>query len=232
MHEYSYIDWDLIQYEEARKKQLIFFDTNIQLKLSGKHVKNQLIFCEHYPVITLGKSAKDENLLFNKEWLHRKGVQLHKTERGGDITFHGPGQLVAYPHFDLDSMKMGIKNYIYAIEEVIIRTLKSFGIHGDRFEGYTGVWIEKETEKARKIAAIGVKCSRGVTMHGLALNVNTDLSFFNLIVPCGIEGKTVTSIQKELKKEVYLEEVKAVMQQKFEEVFNLENAELQTEISK
>lgn len=218
----NFEDWGIIEYGSAREKQLLRFNTNLSAKLTSQPVTSCLIFCEHEPVITLGKSAKQSNMLFNEEWLKRQGVSVFETERGGDITFHGPGQLVAYPHFDIEQMGKGVKAFIYSIEEVIISTVKHFGIDASRYEGFTGVWIDKDLPTARKIAAIGVKCSRGVTMHGLALNVNTELKYFDMIVPCGIEGKSVTSIAKELGKEVSMSEVKEVMKKQFEKEFEVE----------
>lgn len=221
MIEFTPIDWGLIPYEQARKKQLVEFESNISKKLKGEEVSNILFMCEHKPVITFGKSASSSNLLFNKTWLVKKGIEVYETERGGDVTFHGPGQLVVYPHFDIEMLKIGVKEYVFKIEEVIIRTIADFGIEAGRSKGFTGVWLDLETPKERKIAAIGIKCSRGVTMHGLALNISTDLSYFNYIVPCGIEGKGVTSMEKELGREVNISEVKAKIVFYFSEIFGM-----------
>jgi len=221
MIEFTPIDWGLTPYEQARNIQLVEFESNISKKLRGEKVNNILYLCEHKPVITFGKSAKASNLLFNKSWLAKKGVEVYETERGGDVTFHGPGQLVVYPHFDIESLQIGVKEYVFRIEEAIIRTIADFGIVAARSKGYTGVWLDLETPKERKIAAIGIKCSRGVTMHGLALNISTDLSFFNYIVPCGIEGKGVTSMEKELGREVVLSEVKEKIVFHFSEIFGM-----------
>lgn len=221
MIEFTPVDWGITLYEEARKIQLVEFESNISKKLQGKQVSNILFMCEHKPVITFGKSANSNNLLFNKNWLEKKGVEVYETERGGDVTFHGPGQLVVYPHFDIETLQIGVKEYVFRIEEVILRTIADFGISATRSKGYTGVWLDLDTPKERKIAAIGIKCSRGVTMHGLALNISTDLSYFNYIVPCGIEGKGVTSMEKELGQKVEITEVKERIVYYFSEVFGM-----------
>ncbi|MCO6495295.1 MAG: lipoyl(octanoyl) transferase LipB [Bacteroidetes bacterium] len=219
MNVFDFEDWGIIEYGKARKKQLERFEKNIADKIAGKSINSCLIFCEHEPVITFGKSANKENMLFNREWLNKHGVAVYDTERGGDVTFHGYEQLVAYPHFDIETMGKGVRDYINSIEEVIIRTIAHYGITGIRSKGFTGVWLDVDTPLERKIAAIGVKCSRGITMHGLALNVNTDLHFFNFIVPCGIQGKGVTSIEKELNHKVPMDDVKSIMRKEFEKVF-------------
>jgi lipoyl(octanoyl) transferase len=157
-----------------------------------------LFFCEHEPVLTLGKSGKESNLLISEDLLSQRGISLYHTNRGGDITYHGPGQITGYPVFDLEYWNIGIRQYIYTLEEIIIRFLSLYGIEGRRLEGATGVWITQPADKARKICAIGVKCSRYVTMHGFALNVNTNLDYFSLINPCGFTDKGVTSLEKEL----------------------------------
>lgn len=185
--------------------------------------QSYLLFCEHPSVYTLGKSGFESHLLLNDARLKELQVSFYKTNRGGDITYHGPGQLVAYPIFDLDYFFTDLGKYMRFLEEVVIKTIAHFGIKGERLEGATGVWIDaSEPSKARKICAMGVKCSRWITMHGLALNVNTDLNYFNYIVPCGIVDKGVTSIAKELNGEVIDEKlVKDLMKQAFEEVFAL-----------
>lgn len=223
MTELDFENWGLIAYEKARKKQLQLFDAKLQAKLNGEPVASLLVFCEHSPVITLGKSAKEQNLLFSHEWLAKQGVEVCVTERGGDITFHGPGQLVAYPIFDLEYFGCGVKEYIFRLEQCIIDTLSDFGISADRYPGFTGVWIEPHTPKERKIAAIGVKCSRGITMHGLALNVATDLRFFDWIVPCGIQGKAVTSMNKELNKQLNFREVETQLCKNFNRLFSIKS---------
>jgi lipoyl(octanoyl) transferase len=174
-----------------------------------------LFFVEHDPVFTLGKSGKEDHLLVDQTELRSRGVDFHKINRGGDITFHGPGQIVGYPIWDLDQIYTDIHRYLREIEEVVILTLKDFGIsNAGRNEGLTGVWVGEE-----KICAIGVRTSRWVTMHGFALNVNTDLNYFNLIVPCGIQDKAVTSMQKILGHNIHPDDVKASLQQNFEKVF-------------
>jgi lipoyl(octanoyl) transferase len=217
----AFQNWGLIGYEEARLKQLSLFTENLDLKLKGKEVQNLLVMCEHKPVITLGKSANIQHLLFTEKWLNERGVDLCQTERGGDITYHGPGQLVVYPLFDIEQMGLGVKAYIHTLESCIIQTLAHIGITAERYEGFTGVWLSKDTHEARKMAAIGVKCSRGVTMHGLALNVHTDLTYFDLIVPCGIAGKAVTSIKKELNSDYTVTQAVAIMKNEFANQFGL-----------
>jgi len=187
--------------------------------------ENHLFFVEHPHVFTLGKSGDEAHLLLNQEALIANGATYHKINRGGDITYHGPGQLVAYPIFDLDHFFTDIHKYLRYLEEAIILTIADYGIEGGRIDGLTGVWIESENEeKARKIAALGVKCSRWVTMHGLALNVNSDLDFFNMIVPCGIDDKAVTSIEKEVGEKVDYQEVQDKMLVNLQNVFDFDLA--------
>ena len=204
MNKPEYVDWGLTPYAEAYEKQKTLFDTAIKRKIAHEPVRNTLIFCEHPHVITLGKHGSDANLLFPEEVLKKKQIEVFRVDRGGDITYHGPGQLVGYPILDLESFRIGLKEYIYRIEEAIIDLLAEYNIKGERLAGATGVWIEK----ARKICAIGVKSSRYVTMHGFALNVSTDLNYFNLINPCGFKDKGVTSMEKELNRGISVEEVK------------------------
>ncbi|MEK9782226.1 MAG: lipoyl(octanoyl) transferase LipB [Flavobacteriales bacterium] len=184
--------------------------------------ENILYFVEHPPVITLGKSGDLAHLLITEAKLQQRGVDFHKTNRGGDITFHGPGQLVGYPILDLDHFFTDIHRYLRLLEEVIIATLAEYHIQGYRSDGETGVWLDPDTPKARKICAMGVRASRWVTMHGFALNVNTDLSYFNLIVPCGIQGKQVTSLARELGCEIPLEEVQEKLEAHFANQFEAE----------
>lgn len=167
-------------------------------RAAGRASEEHLLVVEHCPVITLGKHAKSENLLFSEADLLERGVEVFRIERGGDVTYHGPGQLVVYPLIDLEAHHLGVKSYIHLLEEAVIATIGEYGIKGERIDGATGVWIGKDTPEERKICAIGVKCSRFVTMHGLALNVNTDLSPFTLINPCGFTDKGVTSISREI----------------------------------
>ncbi|MHB1921383.1 MAG: lipoyl(octanoyl) transferase LipB [Chitinophagaceae bacterium] len=184
---------------------------------------HHLLFCEHPPVYTLGKSGLLENLLINNQQLKEKGIQFYTTNRGGDITFHGPGQLVGYPIFDLERMFTDIGKYLRYLEEVIIRTLASLGIRGERSAGETGVWMDAAIKsRARKICAMGVRCSRWVTMHGFAFNINTDLQYFNYIIPCGIADKQVTSLEKELGSRIDFQLIQDLVKKNFEEVFNIQ----------
>jgi lipoyl(octanoyl) transferase len=181
-----------------------------------------LLLCEHPPVYTLGKSGHMENILISEVEMEERGIQFFKINRGGDITFHGPQQLVGYPILDLERFYTDIGRYLRELEEVIILTLAEFGVVGKRSKGETGVWIEPDVEgKERKICAMGVRCSRWITMHGFALNVNTDLGYFNNIIPCGIENKKVTSMEKELNEMVNMDAVKESVQRNFERVFNV-----------
>lgn len=191
-------------------------------KLSGKTPCNYLLFVEHPPVYTLGKSGDETNMLISSLQLRAEHAEFIKVDRGGDITFHGPGQLVVYPILDLESFQLGVKDYVERLEEIVIRTIASFGIKGERLRGATGVWVEPDTARARKICAIGVKCSRYVTMHGFALNVNTELNYFNYIHPCGFVDKGVTSIEKETGRTPSLEEVKSIVAGHFISLLNME----------
>jgi lipoyl(octanoyl) transferase len=184
---------------------------------------HSLLFVEHPPVYTLGKSGNIENVLISDEMRTMKGIEFFRTNRGGDITFHGPGQIVGYPILDLEKFYTDIGKYLRNLEEVIILTLADYGIKGDRSPGETGVWIDPLVPgKERKICAIGVRTSRWITMHGFALNVNTDLNYFNFIVPCGITNKQVTSLEKELGRKMDMEEVKEKIKKRFEQVFDVE----------
>jgi lipoyl(octanoyl) transferase len=179
-----------------------------------------LLFVEHPPVYTLGKSGHMENILITEKERVAKGIQFFKTNRGGDITFHGPGQIVGYPILDLEKFYTDLGKYLRNIEEVIILTLAEYGIKGKRSAGETGVWLDPDiTGRERKICAIGVRCSRWITMHGFAFNVNTDLDYFGHIIPCGIQNKKVTSIQKELGREISIQEVKEKVKRNFSNVF-------------
>jgi lipoyl(octanoyl) transferase len=208
------IDLGHKSYSESLEVQENYFNGTISLKRSNRKTDNPqpthnyLLWVEHPPVFTLGKSGKMEHLLVDKMALAEKGIEFYQTNRGGDITFHGPGQLVVYPIFDLDNFFTDIHKYLRFLEEAVIETLKEYGLNGSRSQGETGVWLEVGTPFARKICAMGVRASRWVTMHGLAFNINTDLSYFDHIVPCGIQGKGVTSLSKELRREIGLEEVK------------------------
>jgi lipoyl(octanoyl) transferase len=188
-----------------------------------EETQHHLLFCEHPHVYTLGKSGHMENLLVNDSRMQELGVSFFKTNRGGDITYHGPGQVVAYPILDLEKFETDLGKYMRNLEEAIIRTLAHYGIEGGRLPGATGVWLDADIPaKARKICAMGVRCSRWVTMHGLALNVNTDMKYFDYIVPCGLTDKKVTSIQKELGRVIDEQEVKDMLKQEFGTVFKAE----------
>jgi lipoyl(octanoyl) transferase len=214
--EIEFVDWGKIPYSRAYKQQQELFEKALHDKAEHKPARNQIIFCEHPHVITIGKHGLFSNLLFPEKTLKEKNVELYQVDRGGDVTYHGPGQTVAYPILDLETFGFGLKEYIHRLEEIIIQTLAAYEIKGDRLSGATGVWLDKdEPGKARKIAAIGVRCSRYITMHGLALNVNTDLSYFKLINPCGFVDKGVTSMQQELGKTVDMEELKNLLSVRF-----------------
>ena len=181
-----------------------------------------MLWVEHQPVYTLGKSGDLSNLLLNQEQLKERGIAFYKTNRGGDITYHGPGQIVGYPIFDLDNFFTDIHKYLRLLEQVVIDTLSQHNIRGERSSGETGVWLEPETPSARKICALGVRASRWVTMHGFALNVNPPLSYFDHIIPCGISGKGVTSMENELNKTISIEAVKTQLAINFEKHFGVE----------
>jgi lipoyl(octanoyl) transferase len=183
--------------------------------------KHHLLFLEHNPVYTLGKSGKYEHLLINEKDCAARGIEYFHINRGGDITFHGPGQLVGYPILDLEKFKPDLGWFLRSLEEVIILTLAEYGLKGDRSPGETGVWLDPQIPgKERKICAMGIKCSRWITMHGFAININTDLNYFNFILPCGIQNKQVTSLAKELGREISMEEVKYKVKKNFEKVFD------------
>jgi lipoyl(octanoyl) transferase len=214
--------WDL---QEEIFKKIVDSKKQDQPRLSGLNepVSGTLIFVEHPHVYTLGKSGSEENLLIDLIQLRAKEASFYKIDRGGDITYHGPGQIVGYPIFDLESIGIGLKEYIFSLEEVIIRTISDFGIETSRLQGGTGVWIDPEIPgKARKICAIGVKASRYVTMHGFAFNVNTDLGYFENINPCGFTDKGVTSLEKELGSRQNLDSVKLVVKKYLKDIFDLE----------
>ncbi|MBP1663615.1 MAG: lipoate-protein ligase [Bacteroidetes bacterium] len=194
----NFEDWGLIEYNKAWENQEKIFDETIQQKIKGFPTQNHLIFCEHPHVYTLGKSGNENNLLLDYIQLQAKNATFVHTNRGGDITYHGPGQLVGYPIFDLEKYNIGLKQYIYNIEEAIINCLAEYNIICERLEKATGVWMDVGKPDCRKICAIGVRSSRFVTMHGFALNVNTQLEYFSYINPCGFIDKGVTSMQKEL----------------------------------
>jgi len=235
-------DWGLIDYKAAWDRQEAIFSETVQQKIELRNVEvdaakgtghtydscvstetpNYLIFCEHQHVYTLGKSGKPEHLLLDEQGLKDKQAVYYPINRGGDITYHGPGQIVSYPILDLDNFFTDIHLYLRTLEEAIILTLADYGLTAGRYPGYTGVWFDADSENARKICALGVRCSRWVTMHGLAFNVNTDLDYFKNIVPCGIDDKDVTSMQRELSREVDINEVKKILKQHISVLFNME----------
>jgi len=223
-------------YKDAWEYQELLLNQNVQLKAEWRNAQgspgtrtdsedrlqttNYLLFVEHPPVFTLGKSGQMSNVLIGQEQMTERGIEFFKTNRGGDITFHGPGQLVGYPVLDLEQFYTDIGRYLRSIEEVIIRTLADYGIIGERSKGETGVWIDPDQPgRERKICAIGVRCSRWITMHGFAFNVNTELSYFDHIVPCGIQNKKVTSLKQELGFAPDMAEVKRRVMTHFENVF-------------
>ena len=229
MPEIIFQDLGLINYKDCWDLQEHIHQSIIQTKLinrkEGKGIKpqNRLIFCQHPHVYTLGKSGDPNNLKIPVNQLHQIDATFYKINRGGDITYHGPGQIVGYPILDLEQFFTDLHKYLRHIEEAVILTLEEYGIKASRFPGYTGVWIDADNEeKARKICAIGVRVSRWVTMHGFAFNVNSDLSYFDQIIPCGIQDKSVTSMQKEIGKELDLEQVKEVLKINLANVFNFD----------
>ena len=220
MESFTFHDLGRIDYADALKVQTDAFETLLQAKKEGSSEENKLFFCEHQPVLTIGKSGKDANLLIPEQLLRQRGVSFYHINRGGDITYHGPGQITGYPVFDLEYWQLGLKQYIHRLEEVIIRFLALYGIRGERLDGATGVWIDPDVKgRARKICAIGVKSSRFVAMHGFALNINTDLSYFSLINPCGFTDKGVTSLEKELGEKQDFEQAKTQLHSLFSELF-------------
>lgn len=233
MQQVQFEDWGKIEYGTAWDRQEEILKENLAVKAQwfGKSeeekdpnidTKHHFILCEHPHVYTLGKSGMIENLLLNDARLKELDVTFYKTNRGGDITYHGPQQIVGYPILDLEKIYTDLGKYMRGLEEVIIRTIANWGLVGDRLPGSTGVWLDSDVKgKERKICAMGVRCSRWMTMHGFALNVNTDLQYFDYIVPCGISDKGVTSMEKELGKRIDLEAVKSEIKKNFEAVFAL-----------
>jgi lipoyl(octanoyl) transferase len=230
-------DWGLIDYKEAWEKQENLFAATVDLKTEIRkrqaaiegdeypeytETPNYLVFCEHPHVYTLGKSGKPEHLLLDEKGLKEKKASYYPINRGGDITYHGPGQIVSYPILDLDNFFTDIHLYLRTLEEAVILTLADYGLSAGRYPGYTGVWFDAGNDKARKICALGVRCSRWVTMHGLAFNVNTDLDYFKNIVPCGIDDKDVTSMQRELGRPVDINEVKENLKRHISVLFDME----------
>jgi lipoyl(octanoyl) transferase len=220
-NEVKYIDLGIMNYKEAWQKQSFLMETLKKEKSEGKDGLNYLLFVEHPHVYTIGRNGNQANMLMDTIQLMEKNVEFIKVDRGGDITYHGPGQLVAYPVFCLNDLKTGVKEYVHCLEEIVIRTIAEYGIKGERLEKATGVWIDVGTPEARKICAIGVRCSQSVTMHGFALNVNTDLNYFNYINPCGFVDKGVTSMEKETGMTINICEIKNIVLQQFENIFDI-----------
>ncbi len=228
-------DLGSLRYKEAWDYQESLLQQNVQTKIrlreaeeSGiatnglEATRHHLLFVEHPPVYTLGKSGHIENVLLSKKALAKRGIDFFRINRGGDITYHGPGQVVGYPIFDLEKFYTDIGKYLRNLEEAVIRTIAEYGLKGERSPGETGVWLDPSVRGSeRKICAIGVRTSRWITMHGFALNVNTNLDYFNFIIPCGIQDKQVTSLQKELGSEIDMEEVKEKLRTNFEIVFDI-----------
>ncbi len=227
----KYIDLGLMDYQQAWDYQTNLFQSIVDVKIQNRSLaaqqqqatNNYLLFCEHPHVFTLGKSGEEKNLLMKKEDLHNIEATYYHINRGGDITYHGPGQIVVYPILDLENFFTDIHQYMRLLEESVIQTLAEFNIQAGRINGLTGVWIDYDNEKsARKICALGVKTSRWVTMHGLAFNVNPQLEYFNYIVPCGIDDKAVTSLEKELKNQPDIQRVKTILKEKIASLFTMQ----------
>ena len=231
MPKVKFQDLGQMDYQQCWDYQEELFGTAVQQKIENRrHPENEevipanhLLFVEHPHVYTLGKSGSLDNLLLNEEQLKEVSATFYKINRGGDITYHGPGQIVGYPILDLDQFFTDIHKYLRYLEEAVIRTLAEYGVEASRFEGYTGVWLDSDDEeKARKICAMGVRCSRWVTMHGLAFNINSDLNYFGHIIPCGIDDKAVTSLQHELGRPVDMQEAKDRLQKHLADLFEME----------
>lgn len=221
-------DLGLIDYKEAWDMQESLLKKSVELKIANRTNNllrlptNHLLFCEHPHVYTLGKSGKQEHLLLDDNQLSEVAATYYKINRGGDITYHGPGQLVMYPIIDLEQFFTDIHKYLRFLEEAVILTLKEYGLNADRYEGLTGVWMEPNSPNARKICAMGVKCSRWITMHGIGFNINSDLNYFQHIVPCGIDDKAVTSLEKELGRKISMMEVKQKLTKHMANIFGFE----------
>ena len=221
-------DWGLVDYQEAWRRQELLFAEVVAQKTKNRvegtllPTTNYLVFTEHPHVYTLGKSGKPENLLLDERGLLERQATFYKINRGGDITYHGPGQIVGYPILDLDNFFTDIHLYLRTLEEAIILTLADYGIEAGRYPGYTGVWLDADNDRARKICAMGVRASRWVTMHGFAFNVNADLGYFGNIVPCGIDDKDVTSMERELGRPQDIAAVKDRLKVRIAEVFGME----------
>ena len=216
----DYHDLKKVTYQDALEKQKMLFNELIQNKLGDnpESIAGALFLCEHNPVYTLGRNADESNF---RTTLNQVDAEIHKIGRGGDVTYHGPGQLVGYPVVDLEKWPMGLAEYVHSLEKTIVNTLMDYGIKSSTTKSAPGVWIDPDTPQGRKIAALGIQSSRWVTMHGFALNVNTDLDYFNHIIPCGIPDKSVTSIKEELGREVDMDEVKSKFRDHFSSVFEV-----------
>ncbi len=219
---FTYCDLGRISYEKALTIQTNTFNRLNAEKIQGASGENVLFFCEHDPVFTLGKHGRETNLLISEEILKQRGISFYHTNRGGDITYHGPGQITGYPVFDLEQFGLGLKAYIDRLEETVIRFLSLYGLNGERVAGASGVWLDADTPRARKICAVGVRSSRFVTMHGFALNILTDLSYFSLIHPCGFVDKGVTSLAAECESVPDFNVAKQRLANLFEEMFQRE----------
>ena len=205
---------------KAAARHLVSAGGDGSVTTSGYDTNHHLLFVEHPPVYTLGKNGNEENILLTDQQMRINGIEFYHINRGGDITFHGPGQLVGYPILDLDRFRADVGWYLRSLEEIIILTLAEYDITAARSKGETGVWLDPDTRgRERKICAMGIKCSRWITMHGFALNVNTNLDYFNNIIPCGIQNKAVTSLKKELGRDISMDEVKEKVKRNFERVF-------------
>lgn len=222
MQEIVLQDLGVKPYKQVWDYQENLLQQKIKAKQTSKQQTDYLLFVEHLPVYTLGKNGKEKNLLINERSLAEKGIEYFHINRGGDITFHGPGQLVGYPILDLDNYKTDLGWYLRSLEEVIILTIKEYGLLGERSKGETGVWLDANIKgQQRKICAMGIRCSRWVTMHGFALNVNVDLNYFNFITPCGIPNKKVTSVENEIGGKVSMNVIKESLVKNFELVFDV-----------
>tara|TARA_B100000902_G_scaffold343628_1_gene348420 strand:+ start:15 stop:710 length:696 start_codon:yes stop_codon:yes gene_type:complete len=223
----TFLDLGLIDYKKCWDYQEKLFAETLAVKSNNRKnnknnpTTNYLLFCEHPHVYTLGKSGNKDNLLINEKLLKKKGADFYKINRGGDITYHGPGQIVGYPILDLDNFFTDIHKYLRFLEQAVILTLKEYGLNAERSSGETGVWLDVGTKKARKICAFGVKSSRWVTMHGFAFNINSDLSYFDNIIPCGIADKKVTSLKNELGEKINMEDIKYKLKNHLFQLFNM-----------
>lgn len=212
------LELNIIDYKEAWDIQKQLFKQALDNKSNNISNENTLVFCEHPPVFTLGNNGNESNFLMTKEML---GAEIYRIERGGDVTFHGLGQLVGYPIFDLETLQLGIKEFVFKIEQMIINTVAHYGLLAERDDENAGVWLDVGKKNQRKIAALGFKISKKISMHGFALNINTDLSWFSKVVPCGLVGLGVTSLEKELGEKQDFESVKAILLKEFKKEFGL-----------